>query len=147
MQVHTHMQVLIEKTLSGGMVSRRGRAPAGLAAALLAVALAGCGQTQATVSSAVRPVATATGFATTVPEPQDFVKSSRPKDMDYLPVGVTPPARDTKILTPEQLAAAEKDLEATRGNHDALSGRPPPKPKAPKTAPTKKQDEKIAPSL
>jgi hypothetical protein len=66
-------------------------------------------------------------------------------------VGITPPARDTKVLTPEQLAAAEKDLEATRSNHDAISGRPPPQPKTKAKGAagnsTKKQDEKIAPSL
>jgi hypothetical protein len=124
-----------------------------LAVLAAASALAGCNQGQSAVSSIVKPVATATGFATTVPEAQDFVKTSRPKEMDYLAVGVTPPARNEKVLTPEQLAAAEKDLESTRVNHDKLSGRPPPPPPkkkagdAAKDDATKKQGEKIAPSL
>jgi hypothetical protein len=118
-----------------------------------AFAFAGCNQGQSAVSGLVKPVAAATGFATTVPDAQDFVKASRPKDMDYLAVGITPPARKEKVLTPDELAAAEKDLESTRVNHDKLSGRPPPPPpkkKAGDTAKddaTKKQGEKIAPSL
>lgn len=114
-------------------------------AAAVGLGLGGCAGGEQSISTAVKPVASATGFATTVPEPQDFVQKTRPANQDYLPVGVTPPSRGTTLLTKDQLAGAEQDLEATRAAHDRLAGRkPPPAPgqAAAKTKPKpKKQGE------
>jgi hypothetical protein len=65
------------------------------------------------------------GITTTPPEPQDFVRKTRPAELDYRPVGVVPPARSIKPRTPEQVKAMEADLAATSRRHDALSGRSP----------------------
>lgn len=119
----------------------RGRA---LAAAVLApVLLAACAGTQASVSSTIRPLTDATGFSTKVDPPKDFVKETRPANMDYMAVGITPPARKQTVLTPAELANATSQLEATRAAHDKLAGRKPPVPKVK----VKKQGEKPASSL
>lgn len=125
----------------------------GLAAVLATLLLAGCSGAQSTVSSTIRPLTEVTGFSTKVDPPKDFVTATRPAQTDYVPVGVTPPARKQTVLTPAELATATEQLEATRAGHDKLAGRKPPveKPKGNKPGDKKpddkKQGEKPAPSL
>lgn len=61
------------------------------------------------------------GLATTVPEPKDFVKESRPEALSYIPVGVQPGADGgkKKPLTPEELLLLKKKLEAARQKNNA----------------------------
>lgn len=124
--------------------------PAALAAVLLAGSmLAGCAGSQSAVSSTVKPLTDAAGFSTKVDPPKDFVTATRPANIDYMPVGVTPPSRPQPIMKPADLAKATGDLEATRAAHDSLAGRKPAdaKVKPKKQADPKKQGEKPAPSL
>src|SRR5581483_414350 len=62
----------------------------------------------------------------------DWVKASRPKDPpQYMPVGVTPPSRSTKMKTQAELDAAKAELEADRARmqdiaaHKPVLGGPP----------------------
>jgi hypothetical protein len=77
------------------------------------------------IKAPIRGVAEATGFATTTPEAKDFVKSSRNPAADYMPVGITPPARPLKAKNAEEVRAMESDLERTLQQHNAASGRTP----------------------
>jgi hypothetical protein len=111
-------------------------------AALAALAAGAC----TTISEVSRPVSEKIGFATTVPKAQDFVEQSRKESPgDYISVGVTPPSRSDKPMTPDELKKAEADLQSTLVSHDKLAGLPPPKaddPKKPKQPLPKKQGEK-----
>lgn len=78
----------------------------------IATILAGC------QSGPVRSAAQVTGFATTTPEPADFVKEKRPESTDYIPVGVAAPSR-ARIKTPEEIKAAESGLDSLRGSNEA----------------------------
>ncbi len=66
----------------------------------------------------VRSAAQMTGFATTAPEPADFVKEKRPESIDYIPVGVAAPSR-ARIKTPEEVKAAESGLDSLRVSNEA----------------------------
>ncbi|MFO1148828.1 MAG: hypothetical protein U1E62_10680 [Alsobacter sp.] len=105
-----------------------------------AALLAGCSNGKNAITETVRPVTEKTGFSTTVPPAKDFVEATRadaPKD--FIPVGVTPPTRTDKPLTPEQLKKAEAELAGTLKSHEQISGRPASasKPTDPKAAGTK----------
>ncbi len=101
-----------------------------------AILLAGCANEKNVITETVRPITDKTGFSTTVPEAKDFVEASRPQaPKDYIPVGVTPPSRTDKPLTPEQLKKAEGELDSTLKSHEQISGRPASaKPADPKAA-------------
>lgn len=111
---------------SGRSTARRMAASLALASAV-AVAAAGCtsvGDSAATiVKSPIRGTAEVTGFATTTPEAKDFVRQTRNPDADFMPVGVTPPARSQRAKTPDEIKAMEADLEGTLQQHNAVSGR------------------------
>lgn len=96
-------------------------------AATIALAGAGCSQAGDSAASIVRaPIrgtAELTGFATTPPEAKDFVKQTRNPDADFMPVGVTPPARSIRAKTPDEIKAMESDLDSTLQRHNAVSGR------------------------
>jgi len=64
-----------------------------------------------------------TGFATDVPPAADFVQKSRPGQTDFIPVGVTPPARGVAARKGADLSKLQSELEATRKAHDRLAGR------------------------
>ena len=97
------------------------------AAATIALAGAGCSQAgdsaASIVKAPIRGTAELTGFATTTPEAKDFVKQTRNPDADFMPVGVTPPARSLRAKTPEEIKAMEADLDGTLQKHNAVSGR------------------------
>lgn len=70
-------------------------------------------------NSPVRGLATTTGFATDTPEGADFVKQTRPAQLEYRPVGVKPPERAMKPMTEEELKGLEGSLEARRNSNEA----------------------------
>jgi len=105
-----------------------------------AILLAGCANEKNVITETVRPVTEKTGFSTTVPAAKDFVESTRSEaPKDYIPVGVTPPSRSDKPLTPEELQKAQADLDGALKSHEQISGRPaaPAKATDPKAAGTK----------
>lgn len=112
-------------------------------AAIAALALGACTM----IGDVTRPVGEKVGFATTVPKAPDFLEQSRmDAPSDFIPVGLTPPDRGDKPMTPEQLKEAEADLQSTLMRHDTLGGLPPPTPGDPKAAkkpPPKMQGEKL----
>ncbi|WP_293862202.1 hypothetical protein [uncultured Alsobacter sp.] len=129
MERATAHETLRTRTATRAASGMRHAAFALAAVAVSAFAGAGCSQAGDSVTSAVkapiRGAAEITGFATTTPEPKDFVKQTRRPDADFMPVGVTPPARPLKAKTPEEIKAMEADLEGTLQRHNAASGRAP----------------------
>ena len=75
-------------------------------------------------ASPVKSVVEKVGFATTAPEPQGFVKATRPATLDYMPVGITPPARSLKPKKADEVKKMEDDLIATRDRNAAVGGVP-----------------------
>jgi hypothetical protein len=91
--------------------------------ACAAVLLACSPTAQSNAQDSPPGVLTSTGFATTVPKRADFVDKSRPDQMDFIPVGVTPPARAVAPRKPADITKLQAELEATRRSHDRLAGR------------------------
>lgn len=62
---------------------------------------------------------------TTLPPAAGFVQSSRPKDdqLGYIPLGGPRPEPATKVMTPEQVKAMERELDDLRFKQDKLAGR------------------------
>ncbi len=91
-------------------------------------------------SNPVKSVVEKVGFATTAPEPQAFVKATRPATLDYMAVGITPPARSLKPKKADEVKKMEDDLIATRDRNAAIGGVPvtPSTPAAKGKAPAKK---------
>jgi hypothetical protein len=89
----------------------------GVALALICIAglLAGA---CAGEDSLARQGARATGFATTTPGAADFVATSRRADADYLPVGVSTPARPAP-KTAEDIKKIEAELESLRSANES----------------------------
>src|SRR5689334_15214176 len=86
------------------------RAPRGplLAVAALALTLAGCsGDT-----NPVRDAFVATGVGAKPRPAPDFVIQSRSESVDYIPVGVSAPARPIRGKTAAEAKAAEAELDA-----------------------------------
>lgn len=114
------------KSWCGRPHARRMARAIALASAVALVA-AGCtsvgDSAETIVKSPIRGTAEVTGFATTTPEVKDFVRQTRNPDADFMPVGVTPPARSQRAKTPEEIKAMEAELEGTLQRHNAVSGR------------------------
>jgi hypothetical protein len=103
------------------------------AAALLT---AGCTDaTSPTSNRTVHSLAVRVGAATDVPDPPDFIKSSRKGDADYMAVGITPPDRKLQPRKGDDVKKLENELESTRSQHDRLAGRKPPAKPAKKKPP------------
>jgi len=77
-------------------------------------------------TDSLRPFTDKFSITTTIPEPAEFVKKSRPAAMDYRPVGVVPPARGTKVRTADEVKSLEAEMESTRRRHDVAGRRPSP---------------------
>lgn len=95
-----------------------------------ALILAGCATTASERKSsgnAIKDLAIWAGFATNTEEPAAFVKETRTTDLNYMPVGVTPPGpkKNARKLTPEELNALEDQLEAARLKNEAVGGQTP----------------------
>ncbi len=95
-----------------------------------ALALAGC----QTANQIVKAPAKLVGFAADAPDPKDFVKQSRPDELNYIPVG-TKVTREAKKMTPAEFRAIEADLDAARTRNEAAGAEakiagttPPPAP-------------------
>ena len=81
-----------------------------------------------------------TGLTAKPVEPKDFVKASRATapSGDYLPVGIKPPERSVKPLTPAAVKAQEQSLAAIAEQRAKIAGPAAVKPaKPPKPAKTK----------
>lgn len=99
------------------------------AAGLSACATDGTGTQKAEVSP-LAGAARAIGVATTEPEPQEFVRNSRPAAApDFIPVGVTPPARAEPKRDTAALQKLEQELDGQRNRTRSFAARPkPPSP-------------------
>lgn len=81
----------------------------------LAHALVGC------VGDA-NPVRDAVNAAGIGPKPvaaPDFVAGSRPAGLDYLPVGVSAPPRESRARSADSVKSLEAELVASRGRNEA----------------------------
>ena len=97
--------------------------------ALSACATDGAGTQKAEVSP-LTGAARAIGVATTEPEPQEFVRNSRPAAApDFIPVGVTPPPRAEPKRDAAALQKLEQELDGQRNRTRSFASRPkPPSP-------------------
>jgi hypothetical protein len=87
---------------------------------LLPVALAACTE----ADSPARGVASAVGFATTAPQPKDFVIARRSSgQLDYVPVGRGGIDRPVQPRDIPGVRALEADLDATRDRSEAFARR------------------------
>ncbi|RDI59799.1 hypothetical protein [Microvirga subterranea] len=105
-------------------------AAAGLTVLLVANA-AGCAEG----SNPTRDLFAAVGAGPKVAQTPDFVASSRPEKLDFLPVGTSEPGRSTPARTADEVKAAEAELDALRAQNEAagkaaaqLGGTPAPQP-------------------
>ena len=92
----------------------RRRALRALILCAAAAGLAACGET-----NLMRDAAFATGIATPPKEAPEFIRQSRPAQLDYLPVGVSAPPREATYKTKAAVTAAEAELDATRTGNEA----------------------------
>ena len=58
-------------------------------------------------------------------ESKDFVRESRPTDMQYIPAGTPRPQPPTKVMSADQVKSKQAELEAMLVRHDRVSGRKP----------------------
>jgi hypothetical protein len=79
------------------------------------LALAGCSAD----TNPVRDVFVATGVGAKPKPAPDFVVQSRPEAVDYVPVGVSAPARPIRGKTVAETKAAEAELDAQRAAIEA----------------------------
>jgi hypothetical protein len=98
-----------------------------LVAAVVAAFVAACStaETGTPVASRAPAPLKVTGFATDVPQAAEFVQQTRTGPTDFIPVGVTPPARALPTRKPDDVATMQSSLESTRSQHDAIGGRDP----------------------
>jgi hypothetical protein len=80
----------------------------------LAVALAGCGET-----NLVKDAAVAVGIGGEPRPAPDFVARSRPATYEYLPVGQSAPKRSLQAKDAAGLAKAEAEMDAARNANEA----------------------------
>ena len=75
-----------------------------------------------------------------VPAAPDFVASSRPEKLDYIPVGTPGADRRPQARSAAEVAAAEAEMEAVRARNEAQgaalrrAGQTSPAPRTPSTA-------------
>ena len=86
-----------------------------IAAAVTALVLAGCSAD----TNPVRDVFVATGIGANPKPAPDFVLNSRPEAVDYIPVGVSAPARPIRGKTVAETKAAEAELDRERAALEA----------------------------
>jgi hypothetical protein len=68
----------------------------------------------------VRDIVAAVGGGPPPAETPDFVASTRPEKLDYIPIG-TPDRRKTPARTAEEVKAVEGELDAVRGQNEAAA--------------------------
>ena len=117
-------------------MERQGRKMRAARATMWTVALAlACGAASgAAAQQADSPLKSAMkilGFAADAPEPQDFVRQSRPqKESDYIPVFQPPPEPARPVLKDKDLGALKGDLDSVEKRADTLRQAFPPAAKA-----------------
>ena len=87
---------------------------------------------------------TALKLTTTPPEASAFVRESRPSNLDYIPVGVTPSGGSAPKRSPAEVTQLENDLKAQQDKSRGFANRSVPKATydgkpAPKIAPPAKE--------
>ena len=70
-------------------------------------------------------LATRVGQRSKPAESADFVRNSRPADLNYLPVHSKRPEPKGKLLSDDELKAQERELDALRAAHDKAGERTP----------------------
>lgn len=94
----------------------------------LGLTLVGCA-TDGAGTSSLAGAARAIKVTTEEPVPAEFVRAARPAAApDFIPVGVTPPARTEPKRDPAELEKLEAELKAQRDRSRAYAGRPKPPP-------------------
>lgn len=107
--------------VSSRILTWRARLPAGLAVCV-AAGLASC--TAADQGNPVRGAATLAGFATTTPEPKDFVIARRSgAPLEYIPVGRGGIERPVQPRNVAGVRTLESELDATRDRSEAFARR------------------------
>lgn len=95
-----------------------------------AMLLAGCATDNTGTAGAASPLigaARAIGVATSEPEPADFVRATRPATApDFIPVGVTPPARAEPKRDAAAVLKLEQELDGQRRKSRGYADRPKP---------------------
>jgi hypothetical protein len=107
------------------------RASALLLTVLVAANVAAC----AGGSNPVRDIAVAVGAGPNSAPTPDFVAQSRPRNLEYMPIGTPEETLSVPARSPEEIKAAEAELDALRAQNEAagaaaarLGGTPPPEP-------------------
>lgn len=78
----------------------------------------------------------------------DFVRETRPQQLDYLPITSRGAEPDSPILTPDEIRRREADLEKLRSRHDRIAARAPaPAVKSAAPEPVAKKTKVAAPCL
>jgi hypothetical protein len=67
----------------------------------------------------VRDVAVKTGLGAERKEGPEFVRESRPKELDYAPVGVAPPKPTFRAKTAPDVKAVQGQMDALRAANEA----------------------------
>jgi hypothetical protein len=95
-------------------------------------------------SNPTKELANSLGFGPKVAESPEFVTRTRPKSLDYMPIGVAAQQRPTPARTADEIKAAEAEMDALRAQNEAagaaaarLGGTPEPAPVIKKPAPQK----------
>ena len=93
--------------------------------------------------SPVRAIAKATGYATDVDPPPDFVVKSRPAGPPApMPVFTTPDEPPSRVMSKKEIRAMDADLESAGRKHDILRSGFAPSAKAVAEAEAAKKDKK-----
>jgi hypothetical protein len=86
-------------------------------------------------SNPTRDLFAAVGAGPKVAPAPDFVASSRPGSLDYMPIGTPQAGRPTAARTADEIKAAEAELDAIRARNESagksaaeLGGTPTPQP-------------------
>jgi hypothetical protein len=74
---------------------------------------------------AMQGLARSVGMSAKPVEPAEFVRNSRPDDLNYIPVHSKRPEAPGKLLTADELKAKEHELDSLKSSHDAIAKRPP----------------------
>lgn len=76
-------------------------------------------------SDPLQAIGEALKLRATTRDPADFVRNSRKPDgeLQYVPLGAANAEPARRVLTPDEIRAAERDLDGVRAKHDAMAGR------------------------
>ncbi|MGL5446825.1 MAG: hypothetical protein ACRDBL_05910 [Rhabdaerophilum sp.] len=95
----------------------------GLAGLFMTVLLSGCAPQPFAEDNIAKRAAVLAGAANAPGEAADFVRAQRPATPEYVPVGVTPPARPIAPRDAAAAAALEAELDAQRNRSRGFAER------------------------